>query len=70
MNYHWTEEKLHILTKLNTIYSYSYSPGADLQPLINVYKKTIVLTIETLYIQKVNNGPMEDVTGLYDISIT
>lgn len=70
MNYHWKEEKLHILTRLNSIYSYSYSPGADLQPLINVYKKTIGLTIETLYIQKVNNGPMEDVTGLYDISIT
>ncbi len=70
MNYHWQEEKLHILTKLNTLCSYSYSPGADLQPLINFYKKTVGLAIETLYVQKVDNGPMEDVTGLYDTSLT
>ena len=69
MNYNWMEEKLHILTNLNTVYSYSYSPGADLQPLINFYKKTVGLKIDTLYVQAVVNGPMEDVTALYDINL-
>lgn len=63
----WQEEKLYILTKNNQVFPYSYTPGADLQPIINVFKKQYGLPISELYIQKQANEAMELVTNKYEI---
>lgn len=62
------EEKIHIVTNDNRVFSYGYTPGADLQPLVNFFKKTERLSINEIYIQKVPNAPMTVVTSLYDIT--
>ncbi|MDX9917292.1 MAG: hypothetical protein RBT15_04675 [Gudongella sp.] len=63
----WQEEKLYILTQNNQVFPYSYTPGADLQPLVNFFKKTERLQVAELYIQKQANQPMIRVTDEYNI---
>lgn len=61
------EEKVHILSVSNQVFSYGCRPGADLQPLINFFRKTEKLPIAEVYIQRVVGQPMEAVTSKYDI---
>lgn len=67
--YNFQEDKLHILSRANKVSSYSYKRGADLQPLINAFKKEHRIAIEEVYIQPEGKGPMEVVTHLYDIEV-
>ena len=67
--YNFDEDKIHILTKSNRVFSYSYKPGADLQPLISAFKKAQGLAIEEVYIERKGKGPMEVVTPLYNIEV-
>lgn len=67
--YAFDEDKIHILTKSNNMFSYSYTPGADLQPIINAFKKQHGLPIEEVYIQPKGKGPTEVVTSLYNIEV-
>lgn len=62
-----SHEKLRILTKDNQVVSYTYTPGANLQPVIDLFVKETKLPILELYIQKKENAPMDVVTHLYDI---
>ena len=59
------EEKLFILTQDNKVFSYGYTPGMDLQPMVDFFKKTEKLAIAELYIQQVEGKPMINVTDKY-----
>lgn len=61
------EEKIHILTKTNKVFSYSYTPGANLQSIIDLFKKTEKLPIEEIFIEVKKGQPMTPVTAQYNI---
>ena len=62
----YLKEKMHIVTHSNQVFSYEYTPGADLQPLVNFFKKTTKLPINEIYIQTEEGKPMTVATHLYD----
>lgn len=61
------EHKIYILSIDNQVRSYGVSPGANIQPLVDFYKKDVKLPIAEIYLQRKENEPMEVVTALYDI---
>ena len=67
MAYTYNEDKVFILTKSNEMHSYSCDPGANLQRIIDFFKKDKRLPIVEVYLQPQGKGPTNPVGSLYNI---